>query len=270
MRKLLPLVLLASIFYAAWFYWQGYSDRPLQEVLLPIAAADIEALTIQVPDHKSPFTLTRVDNDWVVARPPQQILNQSLKAEELVSRLTALRTDSVGHRPPKAAGVMIRIESKDGSTDELVLHQPPSGVLLATIPATGDVYYLNPTSSTGIMPQLRFNHFREPRLLNLRPNQVDSLVVSYHDSLLWRASPEEIASLTKQILAPAAAPYADYFDEIAHRDRYYADLDFYFSGRAHRVQVFQDSLWPQPFVLVGEDYPRRYLGFEEIRQATTE
>lgn len=268
MRKLLPLLLLASVMYAAWFYWQGYSDRPLQEPLLPITANDIQFVTIQAPNRETPFTLTRIENGWVVARPPQQILDESLKATELVYQLAALKTDSVGYRPPKVAGIKVKIESTDGRTDELLLHQPPSGVLLATIPTTGDIYYLNPISSSGIMPRLSFNYFREPRLLNLHPNQVDSLVVSYQDSLLWRARPVDLSLLSQHLLAPAAAPYADYFDEIAHRDRYYADLDFYFSGKAHRIQVFQDSLWPQPYVLVGEDFPRRYLGFEQIRVDT--
>ncbi|MEM6771508.1 MAG: hypothetical protein AAF597_13075, partial [Bacteroidota bacterium] len=148
--------------------------------------------------------------------------------------------------------------------------QTPSGNLLATTPKTGDVYYLNPASAKGIMQSLRFDHFREPRLLNLTHEQVDSIVVSYHDSLLWKTDTANLALLAQHLLAPAAAPYADHFDEIAHRDRYCADLDLYFSGKAHRIQAYRDSLWPQPYVLVGEDYPRRYLGFEQIHADSLE
>lgn len=268
MRKLLPLLLLISALYAGWFYWQRFSDRPLQEPLLPVATKNIRRVIIQGPNRSAPFSLTRTENGWVVVRANQQILDQSLKAAALVERLTALQTDSISYQAPETTGVKVRVENTDGGADELTLHQPPGGMVLATIPATGDVFYLNPGTANGLIPQLSFDYFREPRLLNLTPNQVDSVIASYHDSLLWRADTVSLPMLAQHLLAPAAAPFADFFDEIAHQDRYYADLDFYFSGKAHRIQVFQDSIWPQPYVLVGEDFPRRYLGFQQIRVDT--
>lgn len=268
MKKLLPLLLLASVFYAAWFYWQRYADRPLQEQFLPITAEAVQSVTVQPPNREQPFTLTRTENGWVVARPPQQLLDQSYKAEELVRQLTSLKTDSVGYSSPIAEGISVTIISTDARSDKFTLYQYADGKTMATVAATGDRYYLNPASSSGVLPQLRFDHFREPRLLNLTAEQVDSVVVSYHDSLLWTTDTANLALLVQHLLAPApttfGTPYADFFDEIAHRDRYYADFDFYFAGKPYRVQAFQDSLWPQPYVLVGEDFPRRYLGFMQI------
>lgn len=264
MRKLLPLLLLASIFYAVWFYWQRYADRPLQAPLLTITAEEVEVITVPSAATPNPLTLTRTEQGWVVSRPPQQLLDQALKAEELLQLLIGLRTDSVAYRPPKEAGTTVTIRSFAGEEDNIVLYPGTDGVPIAATPATGDLYYLNPATVGDLLPRLSFDYYRSPRLLNLRPQQVDSIVISVQDSLHQKAATEITPLLARHFLAPASAPYADYFDEIGHQDRYLADYDFFFSGKAHRVQVFRDSLWPQPYVLVGEDYPRRYLGFKTI------
>ncbi len=264
MKKLLPLLLLVSICYAAWFYWQRYTDLPLSAPLLTVAAEDVAVITIPTDNSAAPLTLTRTDQGWVVSRPPQQLLEQSLKAEALLDRLIGLQTDSVAYGRPKGEGVSILIKSVDGHEDNISIYQGADGTPFAATPATGDLYYLNPDSFGDLLPRLSFDYYRSPRLLNLQPHQVDSIVISVQDSLHQKTAAEKTTLLANHILAPASAPYADFFDEIAHRDRYLADVDFYFSGRAHRVQVFRDSLWPQPYVLVGEDYPRRYLSFKTI------
>lgn len=263
MRKLIYLLILASCVYVSLFYWQQYTDAPLNERLLTMQVDDIQELIITPLPPEQPFTLSRADDNWVVSRARLQMLDHADRASNLLGKLTGLKTDSVAASGQVLEGVRIQIETLDGKKTELLLHQSAKGTPLAQFTTTGDVFHVPTKAVEVLISTLHFDHFREPRLLNLVPDQVDSIVATYNDSLLWKTD-SAVALLSSTILAPAAAPYADHFDEIAHQDRYFADLDFYFSGRAHRVQVFRDSLWPQPYVLVGEDYPRRYLGFEVL------
>lgn len=266
MRKLLLFLLPLIGLYAIWFYWQQRADRPLQENLLTVSAEAITKIIVAGQEREQPLTLTRTETGWVVAKAPRQVLDQAVRAEALAQRLTALQTDSVSNRTDLPDGFRIALYDANGLTDELLLHQPPEGTPLAQVVATGDVFHLPPATVRYIFPALSFNHYREQRLLHLLPGQVDSIVAARNDSTLWVVdSAAAVSRLSDQLLDAQGAAYADYFDEIAHRDRYHADLNFYFSGRAHRVRVYQDSLWPQPFVLVGDDFPRRFLGFERLR-----
>lgn len=267
MRTLLPLLLLAALFYTGWFYWQQYANRPLREPLLPWAISDISRVSVHPPNQQVPFSLHRIEDRWVVARANRQLFDQTVRAERLVRLLTQLTSDSVSFHRPAAAGWRIRLVTADEQTDEIVLYPATAVGPLVSISATGDCYHLANSQRDSLLPRLRFDYFRERRLLNLSPAAVDSIVAMHHDSLLWTTDSINLAPLLHHFLAPATAPHADYFDEIAHRDRYYADLDFYSHGQPRRIQVFHDSLWPLPYVLIGEDYPRRFLGFREIQVA---
>lgn len=264
MRKLIIILLPLILLYTTWYYFQKFNDQPLQEQLSTIAAEEVAKVIITGPQREVPLSMTRIDDGWVVTRSPRQILDQSVRVQTFVDRLTALTTDSVSWRRDLDGGTRVVLKGTSGREDEFILIRTKEGTPLAQVVATGDVFHLPPATARYIFPALEFEHYREQRLLHLLPGQVDSIVASRHDSTLWVID-SALTSLSEHFLAPASAPYADHFDEIAHRDRYHADLDFYFSGRAHRIQVFQDSLWPQPYVLVGTDFPRRYLGFTRIR-----
>lgn len=264
MRKLLLILLPLTGLYAAWFYWQQRADRPLQERLLTVTAGEVSQVIISGKDRDSPLTLTRTETGWVVAKAPRQVLDQSVRAEALVQRLTDLTTDSVSRRSDLSGGIHITLHDKAERKDEITLYQPPQGTPLARVVATGDVFHLDPAVARYVFPALAFEHYRERRLLHLLPGQVDSIVATRNDSTLWVVD-SSVAPISEQLLDSQQAGYADYFDEIAHRDRYHADLNFYFSGRAHRVRVYRDSLWPRPYVLVGDDFPRRFIAFERLR-----
>lgn len=266
MRKLIPIVLLGVLIYVGWFYWQEYTDAPLQEKLLLASADEVLAVTVSTKGEPFPFQLDRLeDDDWVVSRDNRQILDQSSRAMDFVRSLTELRTDSVVKSLPDGEFVSLIISSSSYGEERLSIHSGAGGPALARIAGTGDIFALQPEAVTGVLPALDFDHFRGRQLLHLTASSVDSVVATKNDSLLWRLSPPEAPALAKTLLAPAAAPYADYFDEIADRDKYYATLSFFAAGKAHRISVFRDSLWPQPYVLVGDDFPRRYLGVERIR-----
>jgi len=264
MRKLLLILLPLIGLYAAWFYWQQRADRPLQERLLTVTAGEVSQVIIGGQDRDQPLTLTRTETGWVVAKAPRQVLDQSVRAEALIQRLTDLKTDSVSHQSDLPGGIHVTLRDKAEKEDEIILYQPPEGTPLARVVATGDVFHLSPAVARYLFPALSFEHYRERRLLHLLPGQVDSIVATRNDSMLWVVD-SAVTPISEQLLDSDLASYADYFDEIAHRDRYHADLSFYFSGRAHRVRVYRDSLWPQPYVLVGDDFPRRFLAFERLR-----
>lgn len=264
MKKLSLLLFFLVALYAGWHYWQTLADRPLQARLLTISAEAIDQVTVAPPNGAAPFTLARSAEDWVVARSPRQILDQRVRAESFVNRLAELTSDSLARPVKNAQETLVTVRTATGQRDELAFSQPVSGPPRVRIVATGDVFHLPPAAARYLLPALTFDHYRESRMLHLLPGQVDSIVAVQGDSTLW-VEDSVVAPLANLLLAPAAAPHADFFDEIAHRDRHHADLYFYFSGRAHRVQVFRDSLWPQPYVLVGDDFPRRFLGFSRLR-----
>lgn len=266
MRRLIPIVLLGVFIYVSWFYWQEYTDAPLQEKLLLAAAGEVTQVKVSVPGQPHPFQLTRLeDKQWVVSRDNRQVLDQSARAEDFVRALTELRTDSVVNSLPDREFTTITLTSDANGEEELRMYAGAGGPALARISGTGDIFALQPEAVTDVLPALSFNHFRGRRLLHLAATSVDSIMATRKDSLLWKIASPEVAELAKTILAPASAPtYADYFDEIADRDKYHATLSLFTAGRPHTITVFQDSLWPQPYVLVGEDFPNRFFGAEKI------
>jgi len=79
-----------------------------------------------------------------------------------------------------------------------------------------------------------------------------------------------VGEVSKALIAPAAAPngppaYADYFDEVMDRDKYFVTLTVHAPGGMHYIEVFRDSQWVKPYVLVGDDYPRRYFALDSLR-----
>ena len=264
MRRLLPILLLLILAYIGWYYWQRLADRPLEIAVLGLRAEEITRITAGPAGEAPQLELSRTDDGWVVAQPPRQLYDQSVRAASLVERLAELRSDSLCRRPPAGPGTRVVVYGGPGRQRELVFYPATTSTPLVRVTAADDVYHLPPDAGRYLLPALAFDHYRERRLLDLLPGRVDSLVARRGDSTLWVVD-SGLAPLSDRLLAPAAAPFADHFDEIAHRDRYHADLHFYHAGRSHRVRAYRDSLWPQPYVLVGDDYPRRYFSFDRIR-----
>ena len=261
MRTLLPLLLIALLGYAGWFYWREYTaERPLREALLLTPAEDVRE--IEVTRGKYGFRLlpTGEGNGWMVKRGTTELYDQSDRIRRLIRQLTALRTDSVMRRFPESNLVSVRLN--DG--ERIDLHFPTEGTTRARVTATGDVFALNPEGVSGLQNLLRFDTYRGDRLLRLAAETVDSIWAMHHDSLLWRATAAAATRLSPTFIAPATAPYADYFDEIIDREKYHATVTLFAAGQGHRVEVFRDSLWPKPYVLVGEDFPRRYFAIDSL------
>ncbi len=265
MRTLLPLLLMAVLGYAGWYYWQEFTDEPLQEKLLLHTAEELKKITITAFGEE-PFQLLRAagTEEWTVKQGITERYDQSEKVRRLLLALEGLRTDSVMRQFPPNNRALLELEG--GSRPEQIeLAFPDTGPALGKIKATGDVFALSPTTTSGLPRLLRFTTYRERRLLRLEPERVDSLVVTFQDSLLWRLDTGAIAALAKTFIAPAAAPSADYFDEIMDREKYFATLKLYSGGEPHQITVYQDSLWPKPYVLVGEDFPRSYWAVDSLR-----
>lgn len=265
MRTLLPIVLFAVLGYAAWFYWQEYTDEPLQEKLLLHTATDIESITITAFGEE-PFQLIRAEGtgNWTVKQGILELHDQSDKVRRLLLALEDLKTDSVMRRfSDKGVAVL---ELAGGSRPERIeLSFPDTGPVLGRISATDDVFALNSNTTANLPNLLRLATYRQRKLLRIAPEQVDSIVVSHHDSLLWSLDTGEVILLAKTFIAPASAPQADYFDEIMDREKYFATLHLYAKGAPHQITVYQDTLWPKPFVLVGDDFPRQYWAIDSIR-----
>ncbi|MFT6000398.1 MAG: hypothetical protein ACI81P_002859 [Neolewinella sp.] len=265
MRTLIPLLLLAIAGYAGWYYWQQYTDKPLKANLIATALPDLDRISI-MDGLTEDFALVRIDDteDWAVTREATELYDQADKIRELLAGLAAIRTDSIMRKFPEEGFITLVLESEEQS-ESVDLFFSEIDKHLARRSLTGDVFAINATTLQGIQHLLRFESYRERRLLRILPERIDSITVVSNDSLHWRSNPLEVALLAKTFIAPAAAPYADYFDEIMDRDKHFATLNLYAGGEPHRIEVYLDSLWPQPYVLVGDDFPRRFLAVDSLR-----
>lgn len=262
MRTLLPLIALAVLGYTGWYYWQVYTDRPLSE---PLLLTEKESLMeLKVVSFSEEFRMFRAEEfGWVVSRGGREVYDQSGRVEELIGLLTSLQTDSVVRHAPAAAGISLELIGAD-TREKVDFHFQPGGPLLAQIAATGDAFSLPARYGAPLKRLLNFSSYRSKRLLKADPESIDSVRLDYHDSLLWQPTLAEVGPLSQAFIAPAIAPYADYFDEITDREKYYATLKLYAEGEPHRVDIYRDSLWPRPYVLVGEDFPRTYLAADSL------
>lgn len=264
MRTLIPLLLIAVLGYVGWFYWQEYTDRPLSEPLLLTAEESLQELNITSSTEE--FRMFRAEEfGWVVSRGGREVYDQSDRVKELIGLLTSLQTDSVMRHKLETTGISVDLIGTD-TRERVDFHFQMGGPLLARIAATGDVFALPARYGLPLKRLLDFGAYRSKKLLKIDPEKIDSVRLDYHDSLLWRPGPEEVGLLSQTFIAPAAAPYADYFDEITDREKYYATLKLYTDGEPHRVDIYRDSLWPRPYVLVGEDFPRTYLALDSLPQ----
>lgn len=268
MRTLIPLLLLGCLGYAGWYYWQEYTDVPLKEKLLLATSEQIDHILVHEQRGEAQFTVRRFSetDGWVISREHQELLDQSEKAEALAVALAQLKTDSVmSGKFREESHYSLSVFSDAYGEEKVLMALPPEGPAVVSLAKGGDVFAVPARLLQQLVPMLRFDHYRERRLLHLAADRVDSIIALHHDSLLWRAAPEAVPALAKSYIAPAAAPFADYFDEIAHQDRYHATLRLYANGQAHDIMAYQDSLWPQVYVLTGQDFPRRFLALDSLR-----
>ncbi|MEM1359727.1 MAG: hypothetical protein AAGF89_16100, partial [Bacteroidota bacterium] len=241
---------------------------PLKEKLLLATGDQVDRIVIHEQRGEAPFNIRRLTETegWVISREHQEILDQSAKAETLVQSLVQLTTDSVmngkfGEENQYSLSVFSEVHGQE----KLQFALTSAGMGLVSLTKGEDVFAVPTADLKQIVPLLRFDHYRERRLLALAAERVDSITALHHDSLLWRAKPETVTALAQTFIAPTAAPFADYFDEIAHQDRYFATLRLFAEGEVHEILAYRDSLWPQVYVLIGQDFPRRYLAVDSLR-----
>ncbi|WP_020570477.1 hypothetical protein [Neolewinella persica] len=265
MRTLIPILLLAVLGYTGWYYWEQYTDKPLRANLVATSIADLKQVFI-TDGVTEDFALVRMEGteDWAVKREITELYDQSEKVRKLLNGLAGIRTDSIMRSFPEDGFISLVLES-EGRSELVDLFFSEEGRHLARRGVTGDVFALNATTLGGIQPLLRFENYRERRLLRILPERIDSITAVSNDSIHWKSKLPEAVLLAKTFIAPATAPYAEYFDEIMDRDKHFATLSLFANGEPHRIEVYLDSLWPKPYVLVGEDYPRRFLAVDSLR-----
>ena len=261
MRTLIPLLILFVLGYVAWSAWERFTARPLQTELLRLAGPDLEEIIVTEDDRR--FRFFRAEDRWVVARDNQEIYDQSAAVEELVTVLSDIRTDSVLRRAQGEALFDVQLLAA-GANERFALHFPAAGPPHARLLATGDVFALPPPVGPVLQRSLRFATYRGDRTLQIAAARVDSIVMERNDSLRLRPDPDRLRLLSHLLLAPAPAPNAPYFDEVADREKQYATLSVFADGTPHRITAYRDSAWPKPFVIIGEDFPLRPFALDSI------
>ncbi|TXF90056.1 hypothetical protein FUA23_07390 [Neolewinella aurantiaca] len=269
MRTLIPLVILAAMAYAGWFYLQSFTDQPLRENLLLTNTNTLREL--KVTNDRRGFRIFRgEEGGWIVKQDAIELYDQSEAADRLIEILNNLQTDSVMRRSSAVHGPSVILVGEGGQREELSFRFPLQGPPVVQVGATGDLFALPASVREPLEKMLCFDAYRGRRSLEVATEKVDSITVSFHDSLLWRVPAEEVPRLAKTFVAPATAPddlpaYADYFDEVMDREKYFATIRLFAVADTHNIEVFRDSQWIKPYVLVGEDYPRTYFGIDSLR-----
>lgn len=268
MRTLVPIVILAALAYAGWFYLQSFTDRPLQENLLLSDTNTLRELTV-TNDNRTFRIIRGEEGRWVVKQGPIELYDQSEAVDKLVEFLNQLQTDSVMYRFPPEPGPDLALLGPGGQREVLKFRFPAGSPPVVRVGATGDAFALPVSVRAPLLRMLLFDTYRGRKSLEIEPGEVDSIAVLYHDSLRRWVPLAEVSRLSKAFIAPAAAPdepppYADYFDEVMDREKYFATLTLYAVADSHRIEVFRDSQWVRPYVLVGEDFPRRYFALDSL------
>ncbi|OAV42622.1 hypothetical protein [Lewinella sp. 4G2] len=271
MSRLISLLFFVAVAYGAWFYLKDYSRGPVEVRLVQADLDDISRISLLPKDGRSElFRLQRGEgNQWMATRKQRLLLDRDGKIARFVDMLASVTSDSTIRKLPKGEDyrtVEIRIRAQ-GEEEGFSLHFTRSAQLpvYASWAEAEEVLALPPSLNAWREEYLHFDAYRERRLLNLLATEVDSISVLKQDSLLWGINIGDLSATAQRFIAPAAAPHADYFDEIAHRDREFAKIKLYHGAAYKTITVYRDSLWPSPFVLNGEDYPRRFLGYDALR-----
>ena len=269
MRTLIPILFFAVMAYAGWYYLRPLTATPLQEKLLLTDTRTFREMTITTPENTFRIFPTEEGN-WAVKQGTVERYDQTYLVEELIRLLDGLRTDSVMHRFPSGAGPDVSLVGEAEEHERLNFRFPAGSPPVVRVEATGDVFALPNSVRSSLQRMLRFETYRGKNTLAILPSEVDSITVKHQDSLLWRVPLADVPRLSKALIAPAAAPngppaYADYFDEVMDRDKYFVTLTVHAPGGMHYIEVFRDSQWVKPYVLVGDDYPRRYFALDSLR-----
>lgn len=269
MRKAVLFVLLASLLYAGWIYWQRYTDVPLRERLLRFA--DYEVRSVEVfPWRERAFRLELTEaGAWVITREALQLPAPPRRVDQLIEELTSMRTDSVIRESFPEERIHRLIISNGQAEEHLRLHFSPEGEAWASVGVAQDVFALHPRSVAPIRRALRFDHFRDRRLLDDRSGQANTLRVVFRDSVRQLAHGFSLAgdscrSFIADFTEPTAE-FADNFDEVTQRHNRFATLELSLpGGEEKRVSIYRDTMRASPFVLVSPDFPRRFLARDSL------
>jgi hypothetical protein len=258
--------------YAGWFYLQSFTDTPLRENLLLTDTQTLREMT--VTNDKQSFRMFRGEEaGWVVKQNAIELYDQSKTVDQLVEFLSALQTDSVMHRFSPEPGPDVSLLGPDERHEVLSFRFPAGSPPVVRVGLTGDVFALPFSVAEPLRRMLRFETYRGKTSLAILPAEVDSITVHHHDSLLWRVPVADVLRLSKMIIfpieaegsVPNAPAYADYFDEVMDREKYFGTFTLHALGGKHHVEIFRDSQWVKPYVLAGDDYPRRYFAIDSLR-----
>ena len=268
MRNLVLALIIFAVGYSTWYYGARLFSNPVEYPLFLTGREEVTKVIVGEGNDQFEF-IRGTENEWVVARGQRISYDRPAKVDSFLTLLFNTRSNlSSQERDYLSYPTTSRIEiAGPGGRERVTLYIPtnPATAVVASHATSGAVLSLPPITRRWRGEYLHFDAYRERRLVDLDPASVDSIHTYRGDSLLHKVAPLALGTTAPYFIAPALAPYADYFDEIAHRDREYGRVELYAGDAVKTITVYRDSLWPQPYVLVGKDYPRRFLGYDALR-----
>lgn len=245
-KRAIPILILLSAAYGGWYYWQSRPTDPLAVRIFQLEPEEVVKITIK-PVDDVPFDALRVNSSWQLNDGERHLVESSLLPDTLLSRLLVaqsedlIEADSVGRLQ-----VEIQMETRTADSYQMYIHcaSKDDCQKIAIRIAPRPEFVLVDGLRLGDLP-LAFTDYRNPKLYDLAPlGRLDSVV--WQDVLgqnqTWSYADSRQMSSQLFLSAYANENYADYFDEITHRDRYAGSYRVYGARQDLELRVAMTTL----------------------------
>ncbi|MEM8583373.1 MAG: hypothetical protein AAGF87_03840 [Bacteroidota bacterium] len=269
-KRTLPILLLFSLFYGAWYYWQSRPVDPVTGRVLQLEAEEVERMHISPAASKAFSAIKEIDS-WLLNDGDRHLVEASKRPDSLLQALLMAESidlidaDSLG---PLFANLELFTKSDDVYQLSLfcVSADDCRNACLQIVPRPE--VFLMADLNLAELP-LAFNDYRNRTIFDLEPlGRLDSLVWLSDSGLIQQwYRPEYGAKLDSLAMSPKVGAYfADQFDEISHQNRYWGSYHIYGARNDAELRVYVDSQWTRPLVIWSTQFNSAYFSLDSLSQ----
>ncbi|MEO0625487.1 MAG: hypothetical protein AAFY36_07330 [Bacteroidota bacterium] len=269
-KRTLPILLLFSLAYGLWYYWQNKPVQAVELRVLQLDPSEVDRIVFQ-PKGKKSFTALREINGWQLNDGDRHLVSSSRLPDSLLHTLLFAESEDLIH--PDSVGqevATLDLFAKNQEVYELSLFCGPQRncrqVFLQIRPRP-EVFFMSGLKLSEI--PLQFDQYRDFTLLDLNPlGRLDSLVWQSDSS---RAQTWTYASTDYDLSRMSSSriegqDFADHFDEITHQDQYLGSYKFYGARDQVELKVFIDSQWIKPLVVWCTQLDGAYFSLDSLSE----
>lgn len=269
-KRALPILILLSAAYGGWYYWQSLPTDPLAVKLLQLEPEEVVKLSIQ-PAQSIPFEALRTNSSWQLSDGERHLVESSQLPDTLLEKILSAHSqdlidaDSIGRLQ-----VEINMDTRAGNSYRMYIHcasKSDCRNLAIRIAPRPESVLVN-DFELGDLP-LAFDDYRNTRLYDLAPlGSLDSIVWrnGVDEPHKWSYVDAESGALDSINRSYELATFADYFDEINHKDRFAGRYHLYGARQDLELSVYLDSQWIHPIVVSSSQFPSAFFGLDSLSE----